>query len=339
VTAVHKLREDERKLKEKLEREQKAESARIASETLAKERHSERKKNDFRELVKLFLLTWIAFIAIFGPLSYWDATDFEEWNLFVIYFMLFAAGAVSWAYASVAVDSLIYYVSETTFQRRHKQVVMYIKSSSEFFFLSLTLIVLPFYVWTFLIIPNPTMWTCLSEECVLIALEQREERDLLAAENEQRRAQEKRIADQQRAQERRIADQQRAQRIEQRLGKNHISDALIINYLEWELVYATETEIQQDRKESDYKGKYVYIQGLIYDIDERSEDKFFVQLMPPGPTNFRSLVINANCTANTDEEKELLYSKQQGDYVTVVGEFRSYGDMTGLGMDSCSVIR
>ena len=183
-------------------------------------------------------------------------------------------------------------------------------------------------------IPDTSFMSCLTETCVEVAKVERQIRE----EQEEARELEQQIARQQREQERQIAQQQEEEREEQKLGKYHISDSIVIDIDQWESVYENETEIQQDRKEKEYRDKYVSMTGKIYDVDGLSGNRYMVQIVPTGRLNFRSLVMTATCTPTTDVEEELLFAKSAGDNATIVGVFKSYGDMTGMRLDYCSVV-
>lgn len=148
---------------------------------------------------------------------------------------------------------------------------------------------------------------------------------------------------------RRIQEQLNPPEERPELGKFHIAEAERIDLYQWGQVWETETEIQQDRKEKAYKGKYVIISGGIYDIDEIPRLPIFKDENRPGsyqvtiePLGLRKyttgLYAQAICEPTTKEEEELLFTKSEDTKATIVGKFKSYGDWKGIELEDCSVI-
>lgn len=195
------------------------------------------------------------------------------------------------------------------------------------------------YVGVFVIgydsfIPDPNYLRCLTETCVEVSKIKEEQEAEAAA----LRAEQEAVAAFDRAREQQIAQQQEEERERQRLGKFHLADAIKIDLDQWGSVFDDETEIQQDRKESEYTGKYVSMLGKIADIDGGSGGEYIVQIRPPSrQQGFLTLLVTARCTPTNDEEEEMLFTKSVGDDATLVGVFDSYGDITGLQLDYCSV--
>jgi hypothetical protein len=127
------------------------------------------------------------------------------------------------------------------------------------------------------------------------------------------------------------------------LGKN-VQNVEYLNLKELALKHITETELQNEETEKSLKGKYIRVTGKLYEIDKISAEygitKYLVQIVEGKflfDTWVDGLVTTGSCYATDQSEENKLRNASVGSTLTMVGQVRSYGDVTGLQLRNCTI--
>jgi len=127
------------------------------------------------------------------------------------------------------------------------------------------------------------------------------------------------------------------------LGKN-VQNVENLNFKELALKHIKETELQNDETEKRLKGKYVRVTGKLFEIDKKSVEygipKYLVQIEEGKylyDTWIDGMVASGLCYATNESEENKMRTTNVGSTLTMVGKVKSYGDMTGLMLENCSI--
>ena len=126
------------------------------------------------------------------------------------------------------------------------------------------------------------------------------------------------------------------------LAKNRTDVSEFIDFDALAKIHEKETELQNDKTEARLKGKYIEISGKVSEVVQKGEKygfrKYHIQLRD-GNSYIAKLFASAVCYAKKGSpEVDLIEGMYVGDLYRIGGKVLSYGDMTGLQMNNCSVL-